>query len=48
LEVNMSIGFFTQLFRQFVVGGNSSGDGKTTTGVDGNEGPADATNDNTE
>ena len=44
----MSTGFFTQLFQQFVVGGNSSGDGKTTAAVDGNEGPADATNDNTE
>jgi len=44
LEVNMSTG----LFQQFVMGGNSSGDGKTTAGVDGNEGPADATNDNTE
>jgi hypothetical protein len=30
------------------VGGNSSGDGKTTAAVDGNEGPADATNDNKE
>jgi hypothetical protein len=48
LEVNMGVGFFTQLFQQFVVGGKSSGDGRTTAGVDGNEGPADATNDNTQ
>jgi hypothetical protein len=30
------------------MGGNSSGDGKITAAVDGNEGPADANNDNTE
>lgn len=30
------------------VGENSSGDGKTTAAVDGDEGPADATNDNME
>jgi hypothetical protein len=31
-----------------VVGGNSSGDDETTAAVGGNEGPADANNDNTE
>jgi hypothetical protein len=30
------------------MGGNSSGDGKITAAVDGNEGPADANSDNTE